>query len=60
MRPVLRDGKLTVELNTLERKTLLKAAEIGVLLLSLHQETGEPLVAACEMLLKTDEMPEGT
>ena len=58
MRPVLRDGKLTVELNTLERKTLLKAAEIGVLLLSLHQETGEPLVAAIETLLKTKELSE--
>jgi hypothetical protein len=58
MKPVLIEGKLSVELNVRERATLLKAAEIGVLLLSLHQETGEPLVAAIETLLKTKELSE--
>lgn len=51
MRPVLTDGKLTVELAVRERETLSKARELGVLLDSLHQPTGAALVAAVDAIL---------
>jgi hypothetical protein len=51
MKPVLIEGKLSVELTVNERKTLDRAREIGVLLESLHQETGAPLVAAIDSIM---------
>ena len=51
MKPVLNEGKLTVELNVHEKTTLDKARDIGVLLDQLHQETGAPLVAATTAIL---------
>lgn len=51
MKPVLRDGVLVVELTVRERETLTKAHEIAVLLDSLHQETGRPLMDAIAAVL---------
>jgi hypothetical protein len=54
MKPVLINGKLSVELNTLERRTLEKARVVGVLLDQLHQPDGAALVAAVNAVLSTD------
>ena len=60
MKPVLINGKLTVELNALEQRTLEKARVIGVLLEQLHQVEGAALVDAVNAILPTDveEVPE--
>ena len=52
MKPILKDGVLRVELNVHERLALEKARDIGTLLESMHQDTGAPLVAAVEAILK--------
>jgi hypothetical protein len=51
MKPVLNEGKLSVELNVRERNDLAKARDIGVLLEQLHQDTGAALVAAINAIL---------
>lgn len=51
MRPILNDGKLTVELTIPEQTILLKAKNLGILLETLHQPTGPALVAAVEAIL---------
>ena len=61
MKPILIDGKLSVELNVHERGVLVKARDIGVLLQQLHQESGAQLVAAIDAVLEAstkDEVPE--
>ncbi len=56
MKPVLKDGVLTVELSVRERETLMKARELGVLLDQLHQATGEPLFKAIDSILLTNKV----
>lgn len=51
MKPVLKEGALKVELNVHETATLQKAREIGILLESMHQESGAPLIAAVNAIL---------
>jgi hypothetical protein len=51
MKPILVDGRLTVELNKREEDILAKARDIAVLLVELHQPTGEPLVAALDKII---------
>ena len=51
MKPVLTDGRLTVELNQRERDTLARARDIGVLLDQMHQTTGAALIAAVDAVL---------
>ena len=51
MKPVLNEGKLTVELSKREEDILDKARNIGVLLKELHQESGAPLIAAIDVIM---------
>jgi len=55
MKPILKDGKLTVELHANERKTLEKTWDIAQLLIETNQPTGAPLAAALADILD----PEG-
>ncbi len=56
MKPVFEDGKLTVELHKPEVAILERARAIGQALEAMHQESGAPLVAACDAILKTAEV----
>jgi hypothetical protein len=51
MKPVLINGKLSVELNKPEVGTLTKAREIGLMLTELHQPTGSAIVDAINRTL---------
>lgn len=51
MKPILRDGKLAIELHKPEVSLLERARDIGRQLEALHQATGAPLVAAIDAVL---------
>jgi len=54
MRPLWKDGKLTVELHKPDRVILVKAREIGEALRAMNQERGTPLIEAVDAILKAD------
>ena len=54
MRPLWKDGKLTVELHKPDVAILAKALAIGAALTAMAQETGPPLVEAVAAILNTD------
>ena len=58
MKPILKDGKLTVELHKPEIETLGKAREIGLKLIACSQETGQALVDAVTVILGDGENDE--
>lgn len=51
MKPIWKDGKLTVELHKPEVVTLQKARELGNTMTAMHQEAGAALVAAIDAIL---------
>ena len=54
MRPLWKDGKLTVELHKPDVAILAKAMAIGAALTAMAQETGPPLVDAVAAILKPE------
>lgn len=52
MKPILRDGKLIVDLSLRDTQVLKKARQIGELLAAMNQDTGKPLVEAVDAILK--------
>ena len=54
MRPVWDGEKLTVELHQRDRELMNKATAFGKAFASMGQKTGQPLVDACEAILKQD------
>lgn len=51
MKPIWKDGKLTVELHKPDEDVLRKALTIGEALDAMNQATGAPLVAAVNAIL---------
>ena len=60
MKPVFKNGTLTVELHQPERQLLVKARKLGEALNAMHQETGAALVDACNMILLGEKGEEDT
>lgn len=59
MKPIWRDGNLTVELHKPDLVVLQKARDIGAGLVAMQQETGQPLFDAVDAILDpTAERPE--
>jgi len=58
MKPIWRDGKLTVELHKPDEAALLKARDIGAALVAMHQDSGQPIVDAIDDQLGTQQKPE--
>ena len=54
MKPVFKDGKLTVELHKPEIQALQKARTIGQSLQILNQDSGLPLVEAIDAILEPE------
>ena len=53
MKPIWKNGRLTVELHKPDIKTLEKAREIGRALEAMNQDAGTPLVSALDEILET-------
>ena len=51
MKPIWKDGKLTVELHKPDKTILLKARAIGQALEAMNQDPGKPLVDAIDDIL---------
>ena len=51
MKPIWRNGKLTVELHKPDEAILRKAEAIGEALVAMNQDTGEALVSAIQAIL---------
>ena len=58
MKPVLREGKLSVELHKPDIAVLEKALDIGHMLESLHRKNGTQLIAAIDAVLGKGEETE--
>jgi hypothetical protein len=56
VKPKFSDGVLSVELHKPEVAILERARAIGQALEAMHQESGAPLVAACDAILKPAEV----
>ena len=55
MKPIWKDGTLTVELHKPDVAVLEKALALGEALEAMNQSTGPPLVEAVAAILKPDE-----
>lgn len=55
MKPIWKDGKLSVELHRPDEQVLCKALAIGKALVAMNQETGQPLVDAINAIFGEDD-----
>ena len=51
MKPIWKNGKLTVELHKPDESILRRARELGEALTAMNQDTGKPLVEAVDAIL---------